>query len=225
VVDDLIPRSPNLVAGANRPGYHTLNVNCGRDYQASVVADITLARSGDPCPECGGRLRVEKGIELASAVKLGHDPSQAMDATYLDHEGVAQPVVLGRYRLYADRLLAAVAETHHDEHGLIWPPTVAPYEVYLMTLGKRSEAVEEVAGRLYQELTSAGLNVLFDDRDERAGVKFNDADLLGMPLRVVVGERGLKNGTVELKPRREEEARVIPLDQLVQQVLALSSAP
>jgi prolyl-tRNA synthetase len=223
VVDDLIPRSPNLVAGANRPGYHTLNVNYGRDYQASVVADITLARSGDPCPECGGALSVEKGIELVSMAKLGHNLSRAMDATYLDHAGAAQPMVMGRYRLYADRLLAAVAEAHHDAHGLIWPPAIAPYDVYLMTLGKRSETVEGAANRLYGELTSAGLDVLFDDRDERAGVKFNDADLLGMPLRIVVGERGLNNGTVELKPRRQGEVQVIRLDELVQSVLALSS--
>ena len=178
VVDDLIPRSPNLVAGANRPGYHTLNVNYGRDYEASIVADITLARSGDPCPECGRALRVEQGIELASVVKLGQDLSRALDATYLDHDGAAQPMVMGRYRLFADRVLAAVAEAHHDEHGLIWPPAVAPYDVYLMTLGKWSETVEAAAGRLYEALTSAGLGVLFDDRDERAGVKFNDADLL-----------------------------------------------
>ena len=223
VVDDLIPRSPNLVAGANRPGYHTLNVNYGRDYEASIVADITLARSGDPCPECGRALRVERGIELASVAKLGQDLSRAMDATYLDHDGTAQPMVMGRYRLFADWFLAAVAEAHHDEHGLIWPPAVAPYDVYLMTLGKRSETVEAAAGRLYEALTSAALGVLFDDRDERAGVKFNDADLLGMPLRIVVGERGLKNGTVELKPRREAEVQVIPVDELVLRVLALSS--
>jgi prolyl-tRNA synthetase len=177
VVDDLIPESRNLVAGANKQGYHTLNVNYGRDYQAFSVADITLAQAGDPCPECGLALRVEKGIELASTLKMNDRLSRAMDATYLDHEGKAKPTVMGRYRLYADRLLAAVAETHHDEHGIIWPEAIAPYHVYLMTLGKRSEKVDTAADHLYAELGAAGIDVLYDDRSERAGVKFNDADV------------------------------------------------
>ncbi len=219
VVDDLIPDSRNLVAGANRPGYHTLNVNYGRDYQASIVADITLAQAGDPCPECGEPLRVEKGIEVASMLKMGDRLSQAMEVTYLDQEGKTQPIAMGRYRLYADRLLAAVAETHYDEHGIIWPAEMAPYHVYLMTLGKRSESVEGTANRLYADLGTAGIEVLYDDRDERAGVKFNDADLLGMPLRVVVGERGLKNGTLELKQRRESEVETIAVEDLVQWIL------
>jgi prolyl-tRNA synthetase len=219
VVDDLIPESRNLVAGANRPGYHTLNVNYGRDYQASILADITLAQAGNPCAECGEPLRVAKGVEVASMQKMGDQLSRAMDATYLDQEGVAQPMVMGRYRLYADRLLAAVAETHHDEQGIIWPAVVAPYTVYLMTLGKRSESVETAAERLYAELGALGIDVLYDDRDERAGVKFNDADLLGIPLRVVVGERGLKDGKVELKPRRASEVETIAVEDLVQWVL------
>jgi prolyl-tRNA synthetase len=223
VVDDLIPQSPNLVAGANRPGYHTRNVNYGRDYQAAIAADITLARAGDCCPECGALLREEKGIQIASTVKAGREYSQAADATYLDPAGQAQPIVMGRYRLYVDRLLAAVAETHHDERGIVWPAAVAPFGVYLMTLGKRSEAVDAAAERLYTELTAAGVDVLYDDRDERAGVKFNDADLLGMPVRVVVGERGLKNGTLELKGRREEEAQSVPIEDVAQRVLMVIS--
>jgi prolyl-tRNA synthetase len=126
---------------------------------------------------------------------------------------------VGRYRLYLDRLLAAVAETHHDEHGLRWPAAVAPYQVYLMTLGKRSEAVEAAAGRLYAELSAAGVDVLFDDRDERAGVKFNDADLLGLPLRVAAGERGLQSGSVELKRRGAAEIEAVPLEDLTRRVL------
>ena len=223
VVDDLIPESRNLVAGANRPGYHTLNVNYGRDYQAAIVADITLAGAGDACPECGEPLRVETGIEVASMLNMGDRLSQAMEVSYLDQEGKAQPIVMGRYRLHADRVLAAMAETHHDEHGIIWPSAMAPYHVYLMTLGKRSETVGDAANRLYAELGAVGIEVLYDDRDERAGVKFNDADLLGMPLRVVVGERGLKNGTVELKPRREQDVQVIATDKLVQSVLTYLS--
>jgi prolyl-tRNA synthetase len=219
VVDDLVPESRNLVAGANRPGYHTLNVNYGRDYQASFVADITLAQAGDPCPECSAPLRIEMGVEVASTLKMGDRLSRAMDATYLDQEGKAQPIVMGRYRLYADRLLAAVAEAHHDERGIIWPVAIAPYHVYLMTVGKRSETVDSAATRLYADLAAAGIDVLYDDRDERAGVKFNDADLLGMPLRVVVGERGLENGTLELKRRRQGEVEAIAVEDLVQEVL------
>lgn len=218
VVDDLIPQSPNLVSGANRPGYHTLNVNHERDYQASIVADITLVRDGDPCPECSAPLRVEEGVEMARVLKAGDKYSRAMNATYLDQEGQAQPMAMGCYRLYVDRLLAAVAEAHHDEHGLVWPTTVAPYDVYLMTLGKRSEMVDDAASRLYADLVAAGVDVLFDDRDERAGVKFNDADLLGMPLRVVVGERGLKNGTVELKHRHEGEAEAVSTENIVSHI-------
>lgn len=215
VVDDLIPQSPNLVAGANRPGYHTLNVNYGRDYQAAIVADITLVRDGDPCPECGAALEVEQGVQMAAITEEGDGYSRAMNATYLDQAGKTQPIVMGHYRLYADRLLAAVAETHHDAHGLVWPVPVAPYGVYLMTLGKYSEAADAVAERLYADLGAAGVDVLYDDRDERAGVKFNDADLLGIPLRVVIGERGLKTGQVELKRRHQAEVETIPTDGLV----------
>jgi prolyl-tRNA synthetase len=218
VVDDLIPQSPNLVAGANRPGYHTRNVNYGRDYQASIVADLTLAHEGDPCPECGTPLQVKQGITMAAMTKVGDGYSQKLNATYLDQEGQAQPMIMGRYRLYVDRLFAAMAEVHRDEHGIVWPVSVAPYDVYLMTLGKRSETVDATANRLYADLTDAGIDVLYDDRDERAGVKFNDADLLGMPLRVVVGERGLKNGTVELKQRHAEEIEAIPIENLVSRV-------
>lgn len=221
VVDDLIPQSPNLVAGANRPGYHTCNVNYKRDYQASIVADITLAREGDLCPACGMPLQVIHGIQMATMAKIGDRYSQPLSATYLDQGGQAQPMLMGRYRLYVDRLLAAVVESHYDEHGIVWPVAVAPYDVYLMTLGKRSDQVDAAAAHLYSDLTHIGIDVLYDDRDERAGVKFNDADLLGMPLRVVVGERGLQNGTLELKHRRGGEVEVIPLEDLVSRVRAM----
>jgi prolyl-tRNA synthetase len=150
--------------------------------------------------------------------KVGDSYSQTLNATYLDQGGQAQPMIMGRYRLYVDRLFAAMAEVHHDEHGIVWPVSVAPYDVYLMTLGKQSETVDAAANRLYADLTDAGIDVLYDDRDERAGVKVNDADLFGMPLRIVVGERGLKNGTVELKQRHREEIEAIPIKNLVSRV-------
>jgi prolyl-tRNA synthetase len=215
VVDELIPQSPNLVAGANRPGYHRLNVNYGRDYGASIVADITAARDGDACPECGAALRVVNGVVMATVAKVSEDYSRAMKATFLDRSGQAQFMLMGRYRLYADRLLAAVAEAHHDDYGVIWPPPVAPYDVYLMTLGRQNEAVETVADDLYSDLIAAGMDVLYDDRDERAGVKFHDADLLGVPMRLVVGPRGLESGTVELKRRDAQEVETIQVGDVV----------
>ena len=215
VVDELIPQSPNLVAGANRPGYHRLNVNYGRDYEASAVADITAAGDGDACPECGTALRVVSGVVMATVAKVSEDYSRAMKATFLDQSGQAQFMLMGRYRLYADRLLAAVAEAHHDDYGVIWPLPVAPYDVYLMTLGKRNEAVEGAADDLYSDLTAAGIDVLYDDRDERAGVKFHDADLLGVPVRVAVGHRGLKTGTVELKRRDAQDVVTVQLEGAV----------
>jgi prolyl-tRNA synthetase len=221
VVDDLIPRSPNLVAGANRPGYHLLNVNYGRDYQSAAVADISLARDGDACPACGAALVVRKGIELAAAANLGEAYSRASGAHYLDQTGETHPVVVGRYRLYIDRLIAAVCEAHHDVMGLMWPRALAPYDVYLMTLGKRSPVVEATADSLYAELSAAGARVLYDDRDERAGVKFNDADLLGLALRVAIGERGIAGGVVEVKHRGSGEVVSVPVAELVAYVGAL----
>ena len=215
VVDELVPQSPNLVAGANRPDYHKLNVNYGRDYGASVVADITAAGDGDACPECGAALRAVNGVVMATVAKVSEDYSRAMKATFLDRSGQAQFMLMGRYRLYADRLLAAVAEAHHDDYGIIWPGCLAPYDVYLMPLGKRNEAVAAAADDLYADLTAAGIDVLYDDRDERAGVKFHDADLLGVPVRVVVGHRGLESGTVELKRRDAEDVETVQVEDVV----------
>jgi prolyl-tRNA synthetase len=226
VVDQLVTRSPNLVAGANRPGYHTLNVNYGRDYQATIVADIAMAQDGSPCPNCGRPLTLEQGVTLAEMWQPGDQLAQALAATYLDGEGRGRPLALSRYRVYLDRFLAAVAETHYDEHGLLWPWAITPYHVYLMTLGKMMPEVTAAAERLYAELARAGVSVLYDDRDERAGVKFNDADLIGAPLRVAVGDRGLKVGTVEVKRRGQTEVQQIPVDGLLSHATdVLASAP
>jgi len=211
VVDELVAGSPNLVAGANRPGYHTLNVNLGRDYQATLIVDITLAQAGDRCPECGAALAEVPGVELAALARPGAGPGRAAGATYLDREGRGQPLALGRYRIYTDRLLAAVVENHRDEQGIRWPATVAPYQVYLMTVGQARPEVVGAAERIYAELTAAGVAVLYDDRDERAGVKFNDADLLGWPLRIAIGARGLQTGVVEIKRRDGADVESVPI--------------
>lgn len=219
VVDALAAASPNLVAGANRAGYHLRNVNHGRDYRATQVVDIAAAQDGSPCPACGAALGLEHGVAVASVAQAGDSHARAAGATYLDRDGRGQPILLGWGRVWIDRLLAAVAEAHCDAHGLIWPAAVAPYDVYLMTLGKASPETAAAAERIDAELAGAGCAVLFDDRDERAGVKFNDADLIGAPLRVALGERGLQNGVVEVKRRAGPEVQPVALGQLAAFVL------
>ena len=214
VVDDLIPVSPNLVAGANESGYHFVNVNYGRDFQADIVADLAAAEEGYACPNCGTPMRTSRGVEVGNIFKLGTFYSKAMGANYLDKNGKEQPIVMGSYGIGSGRLLACVAEEHRDEKGLCWPMSMAPFDVHLVAL----RGSEQQAEKLYVDLTAAGLEVLFDDREESPGVKFNDADLIGLPIRITIGERSLKEGGVELKLRREEDKRIVKLDQVVTDV-------
>jgi len=219
VVDDLIPESVNLVAGANEEGYHLMNVNYGRDFEAQIITDIAAAQDGDACPECGEALRAVRGVEVGNIFKLGTWYSEAVGATYQDAAGNEKPIVMGSYGIGSGRLLASIAEEYHDEYGLIMPVTVAPFEVYLVELaGKKdqSEEVHQAAEALYQDLQKAGVEVLYDDRDESPGVKFNDADLIGIPLRLTVGGRSLQQGGVEVKLRHEKEKDLYPLDQAVE---------
>ncbi len=219
VVDDLIPESPNLVAGANQDGYHFKNVNYGRDFDADIVTDIAAAQDGDACPSCGAAMKAVRGIEVGNIFKLGTWYSEAVGALYQDADGEEKPVVMGSYGIGSGRLLASIVEEYNDEYGLIMPITVAPYEVHLVELAGSKDVSGEVnktAERLYQELTEAGLEVLFDDRDESPGVKFNDADLIGIPLRLTVGHRALKEGGIEAKVRNESEKSHIPLEQAVE---------
>jgi len=221
VVDDLIPESSNLVAGANEEGFHYMNVNYGRDFIADVVADIVAARDGDACPKCSFPMNALRGIEVGNIFKLGTWYSEAVGATFQDAEGEEKPVVMGSYGIGSGRLLASVAEEYNDKYGLILPITIAPYEVHLVELaggkGER-EKVQRAAEKLYQDLMQAGVEVLFDDRDESPGVKFNDADLIGIPLRLTVGHRALQEGGIETKIRHEPEKKVILLDKAVEMV-------
>jgi prolyl-tRNA synthetase len=227
VVDDLVAASANLVSGANEEGYHLLNVTCGRDYQPDLVADIVSARQGDPCTLCDALLRSERGIEVGNIFKLLTRYSETMGALYDDPQGFKRPIVMGSYGIGVGRLLATVAETHHDDYGLRWPASIAPFHVHLVLLAKKAPQAVEVADRLYTELWAAGIEVLYDDREEPSpGVKFNDADLLGLPLRITVSARSLEQGGVELKRRSRDERQVVPLDSLldvVQRELGLSS--
>ena len=210
VVDDLIPRSPNLVAGANKTDYHIMNVNYGRDYTADVVADITVVEDGDSCPSCASPLRTVRGIEVGNVFKLGTEYSETMGATFLDEKNQSNPMIMGSYGIGIDRLIATVIEHHHDKHGIKWPLSVAPFQIALVRLDGGDDEVIRAADEAYERLKHGGLEVLYDDRDERAGVKFNDADLIGIPLRLTVGDRGLKRGIIELKVRRTNEKKEIP---------------
>jgi prolyl-tRNA synthetase len=214
VIDDAIPGSPNLVAGANEDGYHLLNTNYPRDYNAHVVADIAAADEGYSCADCGATLRAARGVEVGNIFKLGARYTEALGATFLDKDGQSKPILMGSYGIGVGRLLACVAEHYHDADGLRWPISVAPHHVHLVSL----PGGEAAAAQAYQELRGAGVEVLWDDRDERAGVKFKDADIIGLPLRVTVSERALKAGGAELKRRAENSSAVVPLDSLVARV-------
>ena len=180
------------------------------------MTDIAAAEEGAACPNCGHAMRAVRGVETGNIFKLGTRYSDSLGVTFLDQGGKAQPVLMGSYGIGVGRLLACIAEEHHDDYGLIWPVTVAPYHVQLVLL-PGGEA-ESAATRLYDEIRAAGVEVLFDDRNERPGVKFMDADLIGLPLRVTLGERSLKKGGAEIKRRNSKESVVVPLDQTVEKV-------
>lgn len=219
VVDDILPASPNLVAGANAEGYHLLNTNYGRDYTASVVADIAAAQEGSACPECSRPLRAERGVEVGNIFQLGTRYSDALGCTFLDKDGQNKPVIMGSYGIGVGRLLGCVAEEHHDEHGLRWPVTIAPYPVHLVLLrGKGDSKGEAIAEDLCRDLQTSGVEVLLDDRDESPGVKFNDADLIGLPVRITISERALGQGGVEMKLRSQADKEIVPLETIVARV-------
>jgi len=218
VADDAVPSSPNLVAGANKPDVHLRNVNHGRDWKADILTDIALARPGDPCPNCAGPMTDRRGIEMGHVFKLGTIYSEKMGATFLDQDGSVKPAVMGCYGMGVGRILAAAIEANHDERGIIWPLSLAPYQVHLVGLTLDRPDVRDAAERLYDDLRAAGLDVLYDDREESAGVKFNDADLLGMPLRVTISPRTLEKQSVEVKPRAHPHADLVPLARAVSDV-------
>jgi prolyl-tRNA synthetase len=221
VADDLVAQSPNLVAGANRFGYHLRNTNFPRDYAADVVADIAAVFAGAPCPRCGQPLRLVRAVEVGHLFALGTRYSKALGATFLDEQGRRQDIVMASYGIGIGRLIACLAEAHHDERGLIWPLAVAPFAVYLVGLDLDRTEIREAAETAYKQLTAAGVSVLYDDRPDSAGVKFNDADLLGMPVRLTIGRRSLLRAAVELKLRAGGEAYDVPQTRIVADVQAV----
>ena len=212
IVDQRIPVSPNLAAGANEHGYHLLNTNYGRDFSASLVADIASAQTGDPCPECGTPLTRLAG-ELLVNIEMNHPAPES--GSFTNEQGQLFLVWHGQIYIDLFRILLATAEVHHNDKGLTLPLPIAPYEVYLVALPGKTIDTISAANALYDDLRNAGISVLFDDREERAGVKFNDADLIGCPVRITLGERNLQNGMVEFKRRTQPENQLIPLSEVV----------
>ena len=221
VADNSIRTGANFVVGANRPDYHVRNACYPRDIQPDVIADIAMAQAGHACPRCGSPLQAGRAIEVGHVFKLGTFYSESLEATYLDSDGAQKPIIMGCYGIGLGRLLAAAIEQNNDEKGIVFPAAIAPYQVYLAALNVDNPQVSEAAGELYGQLAEAGLETLYDDREESAGVKFNDADLLGLPVRVVVGPRGLRNGTAEVRRRDETEGRAVELDGVVEAIRAL----
>ena len=215
VVDELVAQSANLVAGANREGFHYRNVNVGRDFTPDVVADLTNAQEGDPCPTCGQPVILRNGIEVGNIFKLGTKYTDAFGATYLGEDGVAHPIVMGSYGIGVGRNVACIVEAHHDEKGIVWPAEVAPYAAHLVSIGGAKEPrVIEVAERLHDLAAEAGREILWDDREESPGVKFTDAELLGMPWILTVSPRSLAAGGVEVTERATGERSTRPLEEV-----------
>ncbi len=221
IIADESARSPNLVAGANKVGFHLLNVNLGRDYEAETVADITQVRGGMPSPIDGAPLIESRGIEVGNIFSLGTTYSKPLGATYLDDEDQEHVMIMGSYGIGVGRNLAAIAEYHNDENGLRWPISVAPFDAHLVVLGNDQEYID-IADTIYRELMDSGIDTLYDDRNASPGVKFADADLIGVPLRITISSRSVKAGGAELKGRdqQRDEAVILPLDGVAAYVAA-----
>lgn len=214
VADYSVSTVTNGVTGANEEDYHYVNVSPERDFSVDTYGDLRFAIEGDPCPRCNATLALSRGIEVGHIFKLGTKYSEAMRATFLDDKGMERPMVMGCYGIGVGRTVAAAIEQNHDERGIIWPMPIAPYHAYILAVNIKDRGIREASERIYKGLAEAGIDVLYDDRDERAGVKFNDADLLGIPWRITVGSK-VKEGKVEIKRRDSEEAQTIDLERVV----------
>lgn len=212
VVDATVMKMHNVCCGANKEGFHFINVNPDRDFTPTYVADIRLIQEGDPCPHCGGEVSKARGIEVGQVFKLFTKYSSALKATYLDENGKEQPMVMGCYGVGVSRTMAAAIEQNYDDNGIIWPIEIAPYHVLVVPVNTKDEASAAKAEEIYMQLKKVGLETVIDDRKERPGVKFKDADLIGYPLRVVVGPKTLTEGKLEVKIRKTGEIRYLPLD-------------
>jgi len=224
IADPSVRAGQDWVTGANRPDAHVTGANLGRDFRVDRWEDVTQVRPGDACPRCGGRLQLSRGIVVGHTYQLGTRYSKPLKATFVDEDGTEQPYVMGCYGVGITRIVAAVAEQHNDEHGLTWPKALAPYEVVVVPTNMDQEAVVREAERIYGELVEQDVQVVLDDRDERAGVKLNDADLIGFPVQVVVGKRGIESGQADLKQRATGDRSTSPLDTAAQAAADLIEA-
>lgn len=222
IVDPMVAQMKNMIVGANAKEKHILNVNLGRDFQATQTIDITLVTEGDGCPNCEGQLNAKSGIEVGNTFSLGTKYSESLGAKFLDADGKEHPIIMGSYGIGVTRTPQAVLEKYHDERGIIWPKSIAPYLVHLIPLNSDKENVAEANETVYASLTDAGIDVLMDDRPGRAGVKFNDADLVGCPIRITIGEKSLKDGKIELRARSRSETELVTVEEVVEAVEQLA---
>ncbi|NLX61917.1 MAG: proline--tRNA ligase [Tissierellia bacterium] len=217
LVDSRITKMKNLIVGGNETDYHIKNVNYGRDFEGEVVEDLLLVEEGDICPKCGKPLKMDRGIEVGNIFQLGIKYSESLNAKFLDENGKEKPFIMGSYGIGVSRTLAAIVEQHHDENGIIWPLVVAPYHVVITVVNSKNEEQSQVGEKLYKELKDAGIEVLLDDRKERAGVKFNDRDLIGIPIRITVGKKAGEN-IVEYSLRKDNEKEEIAVEEVLERI-------
>lgn len=219
IADHDIALIVDAVAGGNEGDKHYTGVNVGRDYELTTTFDLRNAGSGDACPKCDGTLEIVNGIEVGHVFKLGTKYSESLDADYIDEHEKKHPIIMGCYGIGVNRIVASLCETCYDDNGIVWPLSIAPYELLIVPLNVGDEEVMKVANRCYDELTAAGVDVLIDDRDARPGFKFKDADLIGIPLRMVIGGKGLKAGNVEVKWRTGDGPEMVPVEDAVSGIL------
>jgi prolyl-tRNA synthetase len=221
LADHYVTGRVNFECGANQTNFHNINVNFGRDLPLPALGDFKLARPGDRCPHCEGTLEAARGIEIGHIFKLGTKYSEAMGCRYLDAQGQSRAVVMGCYGIGVSRIAAAWIEQNHDAKGILWSPQIAPYLVHLIGLNLEDPTVQEGADGLYRQLQNAGIEVLYDDRPARAGEKFGDADLIGLPVRLTVSKRTLEQGKIEFKLRGEPKAEGVGFDEALERIRAL----
>jgi prolyl-tRNA synthetase len=215
LADNSIKGMANFVTGANKKDRHLVNVNMGRDFDVKEWADLRMITQKDPCPNCGKGIKIEHAIEMGHVFKLGLKYSKAMKAEFLDEDGVLKPCVMGCYGIGVNRIIAASIEMHNDNKGIIWPLSIAPFHVVIVPINYNKDNIKAMADKVYNELKNKGVEVLLDDRDESAGVKFNDAELIGIPYIVVIGEKGIKKGIIELKNRKTGDISEIKQQDLM----------
>ena len=214
VVDNEVLKMKNFCCGGNKEGYHYINANV-KDFKYDISGDIVNVKEGDICPNCGKKLVFKKGIEVGNTFKLGTKYAESLGLSYLDSNNKSIPVIMGSYGIGVERILSAIVEQNNDEHGIIWPMNVAPYKVAIVVINSKDEEQAALGDEIYDKLNSLGIDTLIDDRDERPGVKFNDMDLLGIPVRITIGKK-VQDGLVEIKKRNENESKEIKIEETIE---------